>query len=621
MDTEAILAGLNPEQRRAAETVRGPVCILAGAGSGKTTTITHRIANQVATAAFLPEQILAVTFTDKAARELRARLAALGVERVRAATFHAAALAQLSFFGRVRDLKVLASKVLPLRWIGNSLPLPYKFTPAADLATEVERAKNRRLTPDTYLDGLGGHEPPIPAELMQRVFRDYERRKADNGLVDFEDLLTQAIALYEGDRDPLGVVQARYRAFTVDEYQDVNLLQQSLLELWVGDRDDLCAVGDDYQAIYSFTGATPRHLLSLPERYPNATVIRLEENYRSTPQVLGLANRLVPNLGGAEKTLRAVLEPGPDPDARGFAATADEAAHVVARVRELHASGVPYEEMAVLYRTNARSALWEQAFTEADVPFQGAALLERDAAKQLLKALRNDESAPAAAAVRETAVAHGLLAAPPPRLGDREETRQADLKLLVELAQRRPLDATVADFVADLRARFGGGSGRGVHLLTLHRAKGLEFDAVFLPKLERRELPWKRARSAEEIAEERRLLYVGMTRARRWLTLTWSGKPSRFLEEMGIGTAAVPTADEDDPLLLSLKRWRLERAREEGKPAFVVFHDSTLAAIAALRPTSEAELRAVPGVGPAKLERYGIALLAAVAAGAEAPAT
>jgi DNA helicase II / ATP-dependent DNA helicase PcrA len=613
-----VLTRLNDEQRRAAEAVRGPVCILAGAGSGKTTTITHRIANQVASGAFLPEQILAVTFTDKAAREMRARLAALGVERVRAATFHAAALAQLSFFGRVRDLRVLASKVLPLRWIGNSLPMPYKFTPAVDLATEVERAKNRRLTPETYLDGLGEHEPPIPPELMQRVFRDYERRKTESGQVDFEDLLAHAVALYEEDRDALGVVQARYRAFTVDEYQDVNLLQQSLLELWVGDRDDLCAVGDDYQAIYSFTGATPRYLLSLPERYPHAAVVRLEENYRSTPQVLALANRLVPNLGGAEKTLRAALPDGPEPETRGFASATDEAAFVLTRVRELHAQGVAYEEMAILYRTNARSALWEETFTTAEIPFQGAALLERDAAKQLLKALRGQEGAHAATAVRDTALAHGLLAAPPLRLGDREATRQTDLKLLVELARRLPPDATVGEFVADLRARFSGSSGRGVHLLTLHRAKGLEFDAVFLPKLEQRELPWKLARGDDELAEERRLLYVGMTRARRWLTLTWASKPSRFLRELGVGD--VPAAVEDDPLLVSLKHWRRERAKEEGRPAFVVFHDSTLAAIAAVRPTSEAELRGVPGVGPAKIERYGAAVLAAVAAEAEAPA-
>jgi DNA helicase-2/ATP-dependent DNA helicase PcrA len=618
MDTEAILGALNPEQRRAAEAVRGPVCILAGAGSGKTTTITHRIANQVATGTFIAEQILAVTFTDKAAREMRARLAALGVERVRAATFHAAALAQLSFFGRVRELQVLASKVLPLRWIGNSLPMPYKFTPAVDLATEVERAKNRRLTPETYLDGLGDHEPPIPPELMQRVFRDYERRKHESGHVDFEDLLAQAVSLYEEDRDALGVVQARYRAFTVDEYQDVNLLQQSLLELWVGERDDLCAVGDDYQAIYSFTGATPRHLLSLPERYPNAAVVRLEENYRSTPQVLALANRLVPNLGGAEKTLRAARPDGPEPEARGFASPTDEAAFVLARVRELHAQGVPYEEMAILYRTNARSALWEEAFTTAEIPFQGAALLERDAAKQLLKALRGRNDVHAATAVRDTALAHGLLAAPPERLGDREATRQTDLKLLVELARRLPPDATVSEFVADLRARFSGGSARGIHLLTLHRAKGLEFDAVFLPKLEHRELPWKLARGDDELAEERRLLYVGMTRARRWLTVTWASKPSRFLRELGVGD--VPAAMDDDPLLISLKRWRLERAKEEGRPAFVVFHDSTLAAIAAVRPSSEGELRAVPGVGPAKIERYGAAVLAAVAAEAEAPA-
>ena len=609
--SDAILDRLNPEQRRAAGAARGPVCILAGAGSGKTTTITHRIANQVATGAFRAEQILAVTFTDKAAGEMRARLRRLGVEGVRAATFHSAALAQLSFFGRVRDLRVLASKILPLRWIGNSLPPPYKFTPAVDLATEVEWAKNRRLTPETYLDGLGEHESPIPAELMLRVFREYERRKAENGYADFEDLLAQAIALYEDDPDPIEVVRSRYRAFTVDEYQDVNLLQQTLLDLWLGDRDELCAVGDDYQAIYGFTGASPEHLLALPRRFPHATVVRLEANYRSTPEVLAFANRLVPQLGGAEKTLRATRGPGPEPVARTFASGADELDALVERVRELRAECVAFEEMAVLCRTNARSAVYEETFTSAEIPFQGAALLERDAARQLLKRVARDQTAPAVSTVREVAAEQGLLAHDPKRVGERELTRQSDLRLLVEIARRLPGDATVADFVAHVRERFGGGGARGVHLLTYHRAKGLEFDAVFLPKLEARELPWKLARTDDELAEERRLLYVGLTRARTHLWLSWAGKPSRFLRELGLDER--PAVDADDPLLVSLKQWRLARAKEEGRPAYVVFHDSTLAAIAARRPASLAELGAVSGVGPAKLERYGEDVLAAVA--------
>ena len=485
MDPGAILGTLNPEQRLAAEAVRGPVCILAGAGSGKTTTITHRIANQVATDAFFAEQILAVTFTDKAAGEMRARLARLGVERVRAATFHSAALAQLRFFGKVNQLKVLASKALPLRWIGNSLPMPYKFTPAVDLATEVEWAKNRRLTPETYLDGLEEHEPPIPAELMQRVFRDYERRKEANDHVDFEDLLVMAVELYEQDRDALGVVQARYRAFTVDEYQDVNLLQQTLLELWLGEQDDLCAVGDDYQAIYAFTGATPRHLLELPRRYPHAVVVRLEANYRSTPEVLSLANRLVPKLGGAEKTLRATCSPGPEPVVRPLGSLADELDFVVERVRALHGEGVPYEEMAVLYRLNARSADFELAFAAAEIPFQGAALLERDAARQLLKGLRGREGELARESVPRLAREQGLLDALPPRLGEREETRQKDLKLLVALAGSLS-QATVGEYVAELRSRFASRAAGGRPRRTRAPSRGgRSADARRLPRRSR----------------------------------------------------------------------------------------------------------------------------------------
>src|SRR5439155_7267954 len=228
--------------------------------------------------------------------------------------------------------------------IGNTLPMPYKFRPAVDLATEVEWAKNRRLTPGPSRRGLNGHEPPIPDDLMARVFREYERRKEASGAIDFEDLLGLAIKLLEDEPEALAQVHERYRAFTVDEYQDVNLLQQTLLELWLGDRDELCAVGDDYQSIYAFTGATPEYLLALPQHFPNATVVQLEANYRSTPQVLGLANRLVPRLGGAEKHLRETHGPGPEPELRGFDGGDAEAQFVVERVRELHAAGTPLEE-------------------------------------------------------------------------------------------------------------------------------------------------------------------------------------------------------------------------------------------------------------------------------------
>ncbi len=270
---------------------------LPGAGSGKTTTITHRVANQVASGAFRSDQILAVTFTDKAAGEMRGRLEELGVPGVRCSTFHAAALGQLKFFAAEPPRKILASKALPLRYIGNTLRRPYRFRPAADLATEIEWAKNRRIAPSDYLSSLGDHEPPIPKDLMLRVYREYERRKSDQGWIDFEDLIELAIRLFDADEGALNQVRDRYQAFTVDEYQDVNLLQQTLLDRWLGDRDELCAVGDDYQSIYAFTGASPEHLLAMPQRFPHATVIRLEENYRSTPEVLEFANRLVPRLG------------------------------------------------------------------------------------------------------------------------------------------------------------------------------------------------------------------------------------------------------------------------------------------------------------------------------------
>jgi ATP-dependent DNA helicase UvrD/PcrA len=594
-----VLDGLNPEQRRAAEHVRGPVCILAGAGTGKTTTITRRIANQVATGAFAPGQILAVTFTDKAAGEMRSRLAALGADGVQARTFHSAALAQLRYFAPDSVGRILPSKALTLRRIANSLPAPFKFRPAGDLATEIEWARNRRITPERYRASLGDHQPPIPPDLMERVYGQYEEVKRAQGVTDFEDLLELAIRLYDESPDAAATFRGRYLAFTVDEYQDVNLLQQTLLERWLGDRDELCAVGDDNQAIYGFTGASPSYLLALPQRFPGAAVVRLEQNYRSTPQVLALANRLAP-------ALRTDLPDGPEPDVRPVVSVEVEAELVVERIR---AAAGPLEEIAILCRTNARLADFEQALHEAGIPFQGAAFLGREAARFLLRGLVED-GGPVAEQVRAQALAQGWQEEPPEGLGEREQIRQDDLTRLVRLAESLA-PSSVGEFRAELEGRFGDGGAdrRGVHLLTYHAAKGLEFDLVFLPRLEERELPAKQAKTDEQIAEERRLLYVGITRAKHELVVTWVKKPSRFLEELGVGAVR----SEPPPGFDALKAWRLARAREDDVPAYLVFHNSTLEEIAARKPRSLDELSAVPGVGPAKLERYGEGVLQALA--------
>ncbi|MGZ4212728.1 MAG: ATP-dependent helicase [Actinomycetota bacterium] len=636
---ERIFDGLNDAQREAVDAVTGPVAILAGAGTGKTTTITRRIANQVLTGTFMPGEILAVTFTAKAAGEMRARLQSLGATGVRANTFHAEALAQFRRFAPSQP-EILSHKGQVLHRIAQSLPMPHRFTALRDLAGEIEWAKNRRIGARDYLEQIGTHEPPIPADLMHRVFVTYEKRKRNAGLIDFEDLLEQTVAILQEDERALAVVRGRYRAFTVDEYQDVNLLQQTLLDLWVGARDDVCVVGDDYQSIFGFTGATPEYLLRFARRWDHTTVVTLEDNYRSTPGILAVANRLVPRMGGSRKTLRATKEDGPSPVLRDFEAGREEVAWIVAECARLNGSGVPYEEMAVLFRINGRSEDYEEAFARAGIAFQvrDGAFLARPAARSFFARARA-ASGPVATEAARIASDLGYDPAGTYDGGD-EATRQADLERLVALASEFGGDDVHA-FLADLRARFAPDSeGRGVQLMTYHRAKGLEFEAVFLPRLEDKELPFALSTSAEDVAEERRLFYVGITRAKRFLAVSCARtrdgerrskpRPSPFLSEIRppsdrpVAVAAparasapagsrAPAAPAGSPLFEALRSWRAGVARDAGLPAYVVFHDATLAEIARLAPATRAALRSISGVGPLKMQRYGDEILKIVA--------
>jgi DNA helicase-2/ATP-dependent DNA helicase PcrA len=304
-----------------------------------------------------------------------------------------------------------------------------------------------------------------------------------------------------------------------------------------------------------------------------------------------------------------VLPDGPDPVARPFASPEDEGAAIVGEIRALDC---PLEDVAILARTNARLTDFEELLHEAGIPFQGASLLAREAARRIVRRL-DGSSADAAEAVRNAALDAGWLPQPPDKLGERELVRQTDLARLVALASS--FEGGAAAFVADLRRRFdpGGDSARGVNLLTLHRAKGLEFEAVFVPRLQERELPSRQARTDAEIDEERRLFYVGLTRAKRVLWVTWSGKRSRFVKELGVTLEPDSRVARDwTPVGEKLRAWRRERAREDGVPPYVVFHDSVLHQIADARPSSIGELSQIPGVGPAKLERYGEAVLALV---------
>jgi len=414
----------------------------------------------------------------------------------------------------------------------------------------------------------------------------------------------------------------------VDEYQDTNRLQEDLLRLWLGDRRDLCVVGDPDQTIYSFTGASSEYLTTFANRYADARVVRLSQNYRSTSQVLDLANRLIPG-----RELRAISTDGPKPELIPHPDGDREMSAVVSAIRQHLADGVAVTEIAILVRTNAQLVPFEAALTAAGIPFtvRGVRFFARPDVRAARTALKTDATGPLSRIAvnawrKELGFDEASSAAP----GAEARDRHAALSTLLAIARRLEVelpDATVADFQAELARRDGAeadAAGEGVTLSTLHRAKGLEWDVVFLPNLEEGTLPIRQATSdPEALAEERRLLYVGITRARRHLVLSWSiggrARQSRFIGELRPGAvarprAAVPVATfelsaADERLLAQLIEWRRERARADGVPAYVVADNKTLAAIAAQRPSDDAELLGVPGIGQRKVATYGEEIL------------
>ena len=648
---ERLLEDLNPSQREAVTTTSGPLAIIAGAGSGKTRVISRRAAYAIETGAVPADQILLVTFTDKAAGEMVDRMAALGHRGVLARTFHAAALAQLRHFWPSRHdgaplPAILDSKLRLLVPLVGRLPGGYRFTPSKDVADTIEWAKVRRIRPHQWARE-GGDRATIPAELFARVYRDYERAKTEAGLLDFEDMLVQTVELLEGDADAAALVRSRKRWFSVDEYQDTNPLSERLLELWLGESRDLAVVGDPDQTIYTFTGATPEFLLSFAQRHAGAHVVTLADNYRSSPQILDFANRIVAGGEGARGPLRATKPDGPRPAVGRYADSDAEVAGIVAWIRAVAAAGVAPTETAVLVRINAQLPAIEDGLTRAAIGFtvRGQRFFDRREIREALHLLRRARPAETGdalvAAVEQLFVKQMGLDDVASDAGQEGRERAASLELLLgiveDLAAADP-ELTIDAVLAELDRRHaaeGAATTEGVNLLTYHRAKGLEWDAVYLPALDEGTLPIRQAKEADEIAEERRLLYVGITRARRFLALSSSSRrPSRFLAEVDparsprsprstagrgkgrvrvlpgapIATAATP----DDSLLEALRRWRRERAAADAVPAYVVAHDTTLAEIADVRPRSLPALRRVRGMGPAKLERYGPEILAVI---------
>jgi DNA helicase-2/ATP-dependent DNA helicase PcrA len=681
MDPAAVLEGLDAEQRAVAESLSGPVAVLAGAGTGKTRAITHRIAYGVLTGEHDPARSLAVTFTNRAAGELKTRLGDLGVQGVQARTFHAAALRQLRYFWpRVSDRTfpdLLPSKASLVATALSANNFSSDTSMVRDVSADIEWARVNFLDQHTLPTATVQRNLSLEPGQLARVLADYEQAKSDRGVIDFEDVMIVLVGALSSDDAIAREVRAQYRWLTVDEYQDVNPVQHALIGLWLGDRDDICVVGDPSQTIYSFTGARSDYLVDFPQQFPGATTVRLVRCYRCSPQIVELANGVIHAGASSAKavTLTSRRDAGQAPDVEAFEDDVAEAQAVAKRIKASIDSGVRPRDIAVLYRINAQQVELETAFAELGIPMTvrgSERYFDRPEVREAITRLRGaarasdadsgreDADADVAATVADVLSAMGWSAQQPTTTGAVRE-RWESLAALVELA-KESATPDLAAFIAYLDERAAAQFAPvadGVTLASIHAAKGLEWRTVHLVGCSDGLIPLQHAETADQLEEERRLLYVAITRAERELHVTWarSRQPggratrqmSRFLQRMGstddadtssvrrgdgsrrskprskrgpaacrtcgkalvtagertIGRCQTCPATFDETFLEELKQWRLDHSRTQGVPAYVVFTDATLIAIAEQLPENAEALSSIPGVGPAKLESYG----------------
>lgn len=672
MDAEALLADLTVAQRVAVSSERHPLAILAGAGAGKTRVLTGRIAYRIANGTAGAGHVLALTFTRKAAGELVDRLHGLGVrEQVASGTFHAVAYAQLRRYWADRGQPppaLLDRKARILTSLVRDRP-QLAGASIAELAAEIEWAKARLVPPDGYqaAAGAAGRRPPGPPAAVAALFARYETEKIRRGVVDFDDLLAGCATAMERDPRFAAAQRWRWRHFFVDEFQDVNPLQHRLLVAWLGERTDLCVVGDPNQAIYSWNGADPGLLSDIAAGWPGVELLRLDDNHRCTPQVVRTASAV---LGAGAPPAQATRPDGPEPDVQPYPTDAAEAAGVAAGLRRARSAGLAWSHLAVLVRTHAQVPVFETTLQAAGIPFRlagGGALLDHREVRGLISELGRTRSSHAVATF--AADLEVLVRESPEPTGDERGDALLALLALIREFQRLDPEGTGEAFVAWLQAttaRERGDRRAGVVTISsFHRAKGLEWPAVWIAGVEEGLMPIRHAGSPAAIDEERRLLYVAITRAQREVHFSWaerrsfggrpvprrpspwlaaieaSARPDGQAEPPGPGgfparlarqrlqLRARPTGPgvrdprpasgrgaphEADPVIVeALRSWRTSAARAAGVPAYVLLHDSTLAAIAAARPTTDDELLAIPGMGPVKVSRLGPTLLELVA--------